>query len=107
MSSEPTHHFSDSEEEHEEEEEEPSVVAFDEEVDLIETVSKNFHETTVSELRQALSSLKLEHASELDSVLASKRDMVALYQKERSDHLDEMTKRQLRINFLVDRMISK
>lgn len=98
MSTDSQHQFSDSEDEQEEE-----VVAFEEEADLVETVPKDVHEAAIAKLTQELESVK----ASVEKIKADRDEHIALFKKERVEHADEMAKRQSRIDFLMDKMISK
>jgi len=93
-------HFSDSEDEHEEEQEQE--IEFDnEKIDAVEhkaIVDKL--EGQVQTISQELEQVRVDASKELN-------DHIELFKKERAEHAEEMLKRQQRINFLMDSIISK
>ena len=103
MKAETNHQFSDSDEEREDTEE----IGFDDETGPVETVSKALHESIVSKLVAEIENLKIVHTNEIAHVVGTNTELTALYKKDRSEHADEMEKRQTRIDFLVDKMISR
>ena len=91
--------FSDSEDEHEQQTE---AIEFDE-----ETVLATEHKEIVDKLEGQVQTI----SQELEQVrLAARKELdehIALFKKERGEHAEEMAKRQQRIDFLMDNMISK
>ena len=61
------------------------------------------HLTKIESLTLQLAISKADHTS----VQESNQEQVDLFTRERASHAEEMAKRQQRIDFLMDRMISK
>lgn len=91
-------HFSDSDDEREEEQEQ--------EIEF-ETIDAVEHKAIVDKLEVQVQTISQE--LEQVSLHASKElnDHIELFKKERAEHANEMAKRQQRIDFLMDKMISK
>lgn len=105
MNTEVKHNFSDSEDEHEDEHD-----AYDDDVTISVEEHKAKvaeHRSTIESLTQELVSVKLDHTNEIARVQESNQDQAALFKIERHAHTEEMAKRQQRIDFLMDRCISK
>ena len=94
-------HFSDSEDELENTE----AIEFDEESE--EMITKTAHEAKIAELTQELERVKVAHSEQLSVIKVNHKGIVELFQKERAAHSAEMAKRQARIDYLMDQMISK
>ena len=93
--------FSDSEDEIDNAE----AIEFDEESKQM--ITKTAHEGKIAELTQELESVKLAHSEQLSVIKVNHTSIVELFQKEREAHSAEMAKRQTRIDFLMDQIISK
>jgi hypothetical protein len=106
MTTEITHNFSDSEEEHEE-----ITNAFDDDIVTITVEEHNTnvaeHLKTIKSLTQQLDSLKADHTNEVARVLESNQEQAIIFKNERAAQMQEMAKRQQRIDYLMDCMISK
>jgi len=95
------HEFSDSEDEQD------KVISFEEEADFIETVAKDVHEAAISKLTQELQDVRTSAERAIEKVVAERDDQSDLFKKEREEHASEMAKRQQRIDFLMDSIISR
>jgi len=92
-------HFSDSEDEREEQEQE---IEFDN-----ETIDAAEHKSIVDKLEGQVQTISKELEQVRVDATKELEDHIALFNKERGEHADEMAKRQQRIDFLIDKMVSK
>ena len=99
--------FSDSEDEAE-----PQDIGY--EAELVADVPKDEHDEIVADkleqinrLTEELAIVKESAQDELSRVSQRADEERSLFKKERESHLDEMNKRQNRINYLMDKLMSK
>lgn len=102
MQADETHHFSDSEDEVDAQDEE---VAYEADED-VQAITQAAHEEAVEKLTQELARVSAEKDKVIETLTAKLNENTELFKKERSEHFDEMAKRQTRIDFLMDKMIS-
>jgi len=98
-----THNFSDSEDEAPQEVQDIAYEADDE----VQTISQVAHEETIAKLTQELQDARTRAVVALKKVVAERDEHIILFAKERNAHAEEMSKRQARIDYLMDQMISK
>jgi len=65
------------------------------------------HQTTISVLEKNFAELQASTAAEVQQIEAKRAEEKELFAKERAHHAEELVTRQSRIDFLIDRFISK
>ena len=95
-------HFSDSEDEAEDEQSHEQFISAEE---YEERITK--HQEEIATLTQELASLKTSTAAEVQKIEAKHAGVQEIFNIERTHHAEELLKRQSRIDFLMDKMISK
>ena len=71
------------------------------------TISAEEFEDEIKTLQQVLATVKTSTAEEIRRIEAQRTEEKELFAKERAHHAEELLKRQSRIDFLMDKMISK
>jgi len=95
-------HFSDSEDEHDSEHEQPTVISSEE---YEEQIAKHLEQ--INDLTNQLESTNIEHRVQLEQVVIKRAEEIELFSKERGHHAAELLLRQKRIDFLMDKFMSK
>ena len=97
-------HFSDSEDEQDD-----GIVVPEQQIISTEEYEEQIaaHQSTIAALQRSFTELQASTASEVQQIEAKRVEEKELFAKERAHHAEELVTRQSRIDFLIDRFISK